>query len=68
METASQEKTSAAAVNGNGSGAAPAPAAVEKTPREVNPNTRRIMVVVGAVALVAILIWGLKWFAYARTH
>lgn len=68
METASQEKTSAAAVNGNGSAAAPAPAAVEKTPREVNPNTRRIMVVVGAVALVAILIWGLKWFAYARTH
>lgn len=68
METASQEQTPATAANGNGSGAAAAPAPVEKTPREVNPNRRRIMLVVGAVALIAILIWGLKWFAYARTH
>ncbi|MDP9019178.1 MAG: HlyD family secretion protein [Candidatus Eremiobacteraeota bacterium] len=56
-------KTEGVVANGT---ASPAPA--EATPRAVNPNSRRILMAVGAVAVIALLIWGVRFFAYARSH
>lgn len=65
METAQEEqKQTAAPVNGNGA----SHAAAEKPPREANPNMRRFMLAAGAVLVIALLIWGIRWFSYARVH
>ncbi len=40
--------------------------AAEEGPQ--NPARRRIAIVGGAIVLLALLLWGLNYFAYARTH
>lgn len=65
METAQQEqKKVAAPVNGNGT----SQVAAEAPPREANPNVRRVMLAAGVVVIIALLIFGLRWFSYARAH
>ncbi|PZR57814.1 MAG: secretion protein HlyD [Candidatus Meridianibacter frigidus] len=43
-----------------------APAADVPAPN--NPTVRRIGILVGAIAVIALLIWGISYFLYARTH
>ena len=49
----------------NGKAEAP-PAEPEK--KEGNPNIRRIAILVGAIVVILLLIWGVRYFLYARTH
>ncbi|MBV9276625.1 MAG: biotin/lipoyl-binding protein, partial [Candidatus Eremiobacteraeota bacterium] len=50
-----------------GDGSAP-PSAPEKRSLTSNPTVRGIGLLVGALILIAILIWGIRYFLYARTH
>lgn len=45
-----------------------APRPPESPAREVNPALRRIGMIAGAIAVIALLIWGVKYFLYARAH
>ena len=58
--------------NGRGNPAADAAPAVkgETTPerREGNPRVRRIAFIAGGIVAVLVLIWGINWLLYARTH
>ncbi|MBC5815774.1 MAG: HlyD family secretion protein [Candidatus Eremiobacteraeota bacterium] len=68
VETA-KPTTGTIPTNGNGKPAAPAQeAVVDKPKREANPNVRRAMIAVGAIAVILLLIWGVKYFLYARSH
>jgi len=63
METREIEKEPAViAPNGK------AETVAEKTPREIHPNTRRVMLIAAVLVVLAALIWGIKYFAYARSH
>ena len=44
------------------------PSAPEKRSLTSNPTVRGIGLLVGALILIAILIWGIRYFLYARTH
>lgn len=65
VETKPTTGTIPANGNGKGTGAVQEPPKVEKTP---NPNTRRVMMILGALAVLALLVWGVKFFLYARAH
>jgi len=54
--------------NGNGSAAPAQEAVVEKSQREANPGVRRAMIAVGAIAVILLLVWGVKYFLYASAH
>ena len=73
MNTRSQTPEQATVpVNGNGASTGVTSAAeavqTEKTPREVNPNMRRFMLGAGVLVALLIVIWAVRYFAYARTH
>jgi membrane fusion protein (multidrug efflux system) len=42
--------------------------APEKPSREINPTLRRLGMIAGAIVVIALLIWGVKYLLYARTH
>ena len=66
MDSRSVEEQSARAA-GDGS-AQTAPQTPEKTSFTSNPTVRRIGLLVAALVAIAILIWGIRYFLYARTH
>ena len=66
MESASGEQEQTRATADGSSRTAPQPP--QKPPREINPALRRIGMLAGAIVVIALLIWGVKYFLYARTH
>lgn len=40
----------------------------EKPPQQINPALRRFGMIGGAIVVIALLIWGVRYFLYARTH
>jgi membrane fusion protein (multidrug efflux system) len=62
MDTREREiQAPAAPRNGKG-------AEVQNEPPENRRNMRPVMMIVGAIVLIAAIIWGAKYFAYARVH
>ncbi|GAC1654785.1 MAG: HlyD family secretion protein [Vulcanimicrobiaceae bacterium] len=60
--------------NGNGAGrtgaatVGEAKPVVEKTSRAMNPGTRRLLMIGGALVVLALLVWTVKYFVYASAH
>jgi len=52
---------------GDGS-AQPAPQSPEKRSLTSNPALRQVGLIVGAIVVIALLFWGIRYFLYARTH
>ncbi|MBV8726403.1 MAG: HlyD family secretion protein [Candidatus Eremiobacteraeota bacterium] len=44
------------------------PATPEKASRSSNPTLRRVGLIVAAIVVIFLLIWGIRYFLYARTH
>lgn len=65
METRERE-TQAPAAPRNGKGSETQDVQMETT--ESGRNMRPVMLVIGALVLVAAIIWGVKYFSYARVH
>jgi membrane fusion protein (multidrug efflux system) len=65
METRERE-TQAPAAPRNGKGSEAQDVQMETT--ESGRNMRPVMLVIGAIVLIAAIIWGVKYFTYARAH
>lgn len=62
MDTRERE-TQAPAAPRNGKGVE-----IQSEPPENRRNMRPLMIIVGAIVLIAAIIWGVKYFTYARAH
>ena len=54
--------------NGNGKGAAEPQATIVEPVERSGPRKRYIALVVGLIVAIALLVYGVKWFSYARAH
>lgn len=43
-------------------------AIIEESPERTGPRKRYIALVIGIIVAIAIVLWGIRWFSYARTH
>lgn len=62
MDTREAQQTGQGQTHANGSGE---PTAIEE---RAGPRKRIIFGVIGAIVAIILIIWGVKWFLYARVH
>ena len=63
MENREAERTSAEPKPGaNGT------AIIEERPERTGPRKRYFAIAIGAIAVIALVLWGIRFFSYARTH
>lgn len=65
MDTREVEKPAPAAAPPNGRASEPV---VEDVEERTGPRKRFIFGAIGAVVAILLIIWGVKWYAYARVH
>jgi membrane fusion protein (multidrug efflux system) len=61
-----QQTTSGTPPNGRGQSSAPPPASEDS--ERTGPRKRVIFGIVGGIVAIFLIVWGIKWYAYARVH